>query len=74
MNTYQEPNKKEDSSKLLTLIQASELLSLKVSRLRYEVFHKRVPHLKIGRSIRFSKSDLLLWLEKQKKNKEVLND
>lgn len=53
-------------NKLLTLIEASELLNLKVSRLRYEVFHKRIPHFKIGRSIRFSENELISWVMSQK--------
>jgi excisionase family DNA binding protein len=52
--------------KLLTLVEAAEFLNLKVSRLRYEVFNKRVPHFKIGRSIRFDTEDLINWVKEQK--------
>lgn len=37
-------------------------LGLKESRIRYEVFLSRIPHLKISRSIRFSKTAIDQWL------------
>lgn len=52
---------------LLDAIQAATFLNLKISRLRYEIFKGRIPYIKIGRSIRFSKSDLLTWIESKKK-------
>ena len=51
---------------LLDLRQAALLLNLKVSRLRYEVFHKRIPHFKIGRSIRFDIEALTKWVNAQR--------
>ena len=59
---------KENMIKLLTLLEASERFNLKVSRLRYEVFHKKIPHYKIGRSIRFSETDLISWIMNQKQD------
>ena len=55
-----------NENKFLTLLEASEFLNLKVSRLRYEVFKKAVPFFKIGRSIRFSEKDLISWVMNQK--------
>lgn len=53
-------------NKQLTIEQAANFLNLKVSRLRYEVFKKTIPHYKIGRSIRFSEQDLTAWLNSKK--------
>lgn len=52
--------------KLLTLNEAAEFLNLKISRIRYEIFHGRLPHFKIGRSIRFDLDDLIKWVKDQK--------
>lgn len=54
--------------KLLTLEEASKMLTLKVSRLRFEVFHKTIPYYKIGRSVRFAEDDLVLWVMSKKQN------
>lgn len=51
---------------LLSIQEAAEKLNMPVSRIRYEVFLKRIPHLKIGRSIRFNESDLEVWIENKK--------
>ncbi len=55
---------------LMTINEAAEYLHLQVSRLRYEVFIKRIPHIKIGRSIRFSQTQLDSWIEANSKNGE----
>lgn len=51
---------------LLSIKQAAALLNLKESRLRYEVFMKRMPHHKIGRSIRFQEDELKHWVQTKK--------
>ncbi len=53
---------------LLTLKEASKFLKFKASRTYNEVFHKRIPHIKIGASLRFSKADLIQWIESQKRD------
>lgn len=53
-------------NRLLTLAETSQLLNLKVSRLRYEIFKKHIPFLKIGRTIRFAEKDLILWIESKR--------
>jgi len=47
--------------------QAPDYLNLPISRIRYEVFRKRIPFIKIGATVRFSKPDLDQWIESQKK-------
>ena len=61
----------ELKSKLLNIHEAAEFTGLKVQRLRYEVFLKRIPHIKLGRSVRFTKEQLDEWIKKLTK-KEVL--
>ena len=63
-----------NENKFLTLLEAAELLNLKVSRLRYEVFNKSVPFFKIGRSIRFSEKDLIAWIMNQKQEAKEVNN
>lgn len=55
-----------ENKNLLTIEEAAAYLNLKVSRIRYEVFKKGIPCYKIGRSIRFSISELDSWVEKKK--------
>lgn len=63
-----------NENRFLTVAEASRFLNLKVSRLRYEVFHKSVPFIKIGRSIRFAEKDLISWImNKKNEPKEVSN-
>lgn len=52
-----------NSLEFLDINGAANFLSLKVSKLRADVFYKRIPYFKLGRLIRFSKTDLLKWLE-----------
>ena len=49
-------------SDLLTVNEVSTLLNLKVSRIRNLVFLKRIPYIKIGASVRFSKAAILEWI------------
>jgi excisionase family DNA binding protein len=51
---------------LITINQASEFLNLKTSRLRYLVFRRKIPFVKIGASVLFDKPDLQRWLENKK--------
>lgn len=58
---------KDSESDMIAIREAALLTGLKVSRLYNEVFYKRIPHIKIGSSLRFSKMDLIKWLESQKR-------
>ena len=51
-----------NKNRLLTITEASELLSIKVSRLRTAVFRKEIPFIKIGRLVRFKEDDLMNWV------------
>ena len=51
------------SKSLLTINEAANFLSVKVSRLRTAVFRKEIPFIKIGRLVRFKEDDLLKWIE-----------
>lgn len=58
----------QGTSKLLSIDEASGYLSLKVSKLRSMVFKREIPIVKIGRLIRFNRSELDNWLEQLKRN------
>lgn len=60
--------KNESKSKLLNITEAAEYLGLSVQRLRYEVFVKRIPHVKLGRTVRFSIDQLEAWIQENSKN------
>ena len=59
-------NKKQHED-LMVIEEAASFLRLSVGRLRYEVFLRRIPFFKMGRSVRFSREDLSNWLETKKK-------
>lgn len=50
---------------LLTITEASKFLNVKVSKLRREVFLKRIKHFKLGALIRFKRSHLIEWVDSQ---------
>jgi excisionase family DNA binding protein len=50
------------TQKLLSVKEASKYLSVKESRLRTAVFKGEIPHLKLGRLVRFEKKELSDWL------------
>lgn len=56
-------NSRSDIPEYLDIKDASRFLNLTVSKLRADVFYKRIPHIKLGRLIRFSKIELIKWLE-----------
>lgn len=53
---------------LLTVVQASQFLNLKISRIRHLVFTNKIPSHKIGRTVMFMKSELLDWVISQRKS------
>ena len=55
-----------NNEKLITIKQAANFLATSESRIRYEIFHKRIPYIKFGKSIRFDEKDLLAWVLSQK--------
>jgi len=63
-------NSLHDSSfqNLLSIDETSSYLNLKISKLRSMVFKKEIPFLKIGRLVRFEKSQLDQWLKQHRRN------
>ena len=53
---------------LLDATAAAELLTVKPSWVYEAVRSGRLPHLKIGRHIRFLRSDLEAWIDKQRRS------
>jgi predicted DNA-binding transcriptional regulator AlpA len=68
---YLESN--EIPKKYLNVKQTSFFTGLSESRIRYEVFRRQIPYLKIGRSIRFCSQDLIDWLESKKINSNTFS-
>jgi excisionase family DNA binding protein len=51
---------------LLTLDQTCKLLNLKMSKVRSMVFKNEIPVIRMGRCLRFSNKDLIIWLNERK--------
>ena len=51
------------SESLLTMDDLCELLRVKKSYIYSLTFQKRIPHVKIGRHVRFRRSEIEAWLE-----------
>ena len=47
---------------LLTIKEASGILKIPVGTLYHMVNQKKIPYIKIGKSIRFSQKDIDMWL------------
>jgi excisionase family DNA binding protein len=53
------------SDRLLTAREVAELLSVPVSWVRQESRADRIPHLRLGRYVRYDREAVLAWLEQQ---------
>lgn len=60
----QDPTTKEQD--LLNLDQTCQLLNLKKSKLRSMIFKNEIPVIRLGKCLRFSRTDLSLWLNEKK--------
>ena len=54
------------SSNFMIVKDVSEYIQIKVSTVYAMVEEKRIPHYRVGRQIRFKRSDLDGWMEEQK--------
>ena len=54
-------------SEYFVIQKLSEYLEIKITTLYSLVAKKRIPHYKVGRLVRFKKSDIDLWMEGNKK-------
>jgi excisionase family DNA binding protein len=52
--------------KLLTIKEVSEILSVKESWVRSQIFQKKIAHVKLGRHIRFERDSINEYMEKRK--------
>lgn len=51
---------------LLTLSQVADLLRVSVKTVRRWMLSKRLPHVRLGRVVRFQEDELLRWIEARK--------
>jgi excisionase family DNA binding protein len=56
-----------DSEPLLTIKEVAEKFNLKESRIRWEIYHRRIPIYKIGSSIRLRASEIESWIMSKRK-------
>ncbi len=56
------------TKKYLTFLQTKELLNTTNGHLRSLIFHRKIPHIKIGRLIRFDYEELIQWIDSSKVN------
>jgi excisionase family DNA binding protein len=60
-----EPQSKAIPESLLTVEELSDWLRIDESTIRKKVCYRRIPHVKIGRSVRFRRSEIESWLDEQ---------
>ena len=53
-------------NRLLTIDQLSELLQVKKSTIYQWTHEEFIPHVKLGRLVRFREAEVMSWLEKKK--------
>lgn len=61
-----------NQARFLTIKELSLLLNMKESRIRFEIFRKNIPYIKIGRSIRFEYDEIIQWTKS--KRQEAKNE
>jgi excisionase family DNA binding protein len=59
-------DKTDKTPELMEIGEACAFLNVKASWLRYAVFKNKVPYIKLGRLVRFSKKDIIKWLDRNK--------
>lgn len=64
--------KMSNQARFLTIKELSLLLNMKESRIRFEIFRKNIPYIKIGRSIRFEYDEIIQWTKS--KRQEAKNE
>lgn len=47
----------------------AKILEIEQSTIRYLIFKKKIPHIKVGRAIRFCPEDIQAWLETNKRGR-----
>lgn len=58
----------ELASRLLTVAEFAALLRVRPQTIRLWVSQRRIPHFKIGRCVRFRRSDMQGWLEEHRRD------
>jgi excisionase family DNA binding protein len=53
-------------SKLLTYVEMSNRINVKKNTLAQWVMQKRIPHIKIGRLVRFDENEVIKWFDSHK--------
>ena len=56
------------SAPLLSADEAAELLGVPKSWVMEQARHDRIPHVRLGRYVRFDLDDLIAWLDETKRN------
>lgn len=57
--------KKEDLKNLMDVQEAAQFLNISATKLRLMVATDEIPHVRIGRSIRFLPDELFKWAKRQ---------
>ena len=60
-----ENDRTESEPLVLTVQQVASLLQKKVRTIREMSYQKKIPHFKVGRSLRYSRSEILMWLDQE---------
>jgi excisionase family DNA binding protein len=55
----------ENRDPLMTIVETSRYLNVSTARIRREIYLKRIPYLKLGASIRFSRIEIDKWLSEK---------
>lgn len=50
-------------NEFLKIDEAAKLINIKISRIRNLVFSRKIPFIKVGATVRFSRGKLISWME-----------
>ena len=55
-----------ENNKLLTIIDISRILNVKVSWVKSAIFKRKIPYIKVGHYVRFDEKEIESWIKRHK--------
>ncbi len=64
---------KNGSEQLWTIEEVAEFLQIKPSVVKYWIYNDTIPYIKLGKYVRFERSEVLAWVKENKKQNNMLS-
>ncbi len=64
---------KSNSEQLWTIEDVSQYLQVKSSVVKYWIYNDTIPYIKLGKYVRFERSEVIIWVRENKKQNNMLS-